>query len=129
VRSAGTSAFQRGIRPDPRVQQLAAEAGVPLGRIRSRRLTPKMVRRSDYVLVMEGRQLEEVGRLCAGCPGNVQLLGVFLPVREGGVNVSDIPDPYYGDLQGFREVHELIDSAVSGLAERIDSQLASHSRQ
>jgi len=56
VRSAGTSAVPAR-RPDPRVRRLAEEAGVALGRTRSRPLTREMIRRSDLVLVMPGAML------------------------------------------------------------------------
>lgn len=133
VRSAGTAAI-RGLRPDPRVEEVAAEAGVPLGRIRSRRLTPKMLSSSDYVLVMDRGHLEEIMGLRAdsldekgGWPGHaagtLELLGHFLPGGEVGADTPDIPDPYFGDLQGFREVHATIDSAVGGFLEHIGSRL------
>lgn len=116
VRSAGLRAGG-GRRPDPRVLDMAAEAGVSLGRIRSRMLTPQMIRRSDYVLVMEQSHLEGVERLCAGLPGadsalpdKVQLLGSYLSLQDGAA--VDIPDPYFGDLQSFHYVHEMIDSAL-----------------
>lgn len=131
VRSAGVSVTS-GQRPDPRVGQITAEAGVSLGRIRSRMLTPQMIRRSDYVLVMEREHLESVKRLCvdpsnagntAGstCPENVLLLGRFLSLSGGGG--EEIPDPYFGDLQGFQAVYERIDSALSGFIPWLESQL------
>lgn len=126
VRSAGLC-VAGGQRPDPRIRQMAAEAGVSLGRIRSRMLTAQMIRRSDYVLVMERGHLESVKRLCAdhsvgsACPDNVQLLGRFLALR--GEPVEDIPDPYFGDLQSFHAVYERIDSALTGFIPCLESQL------
>jgi len=128
VRSAGISIGQSGRRPDPRVTKLAFEAGVSLGRIRSRKLTPQLVRRSDYVLVMERQHLKEIGRLCANpypaeieCPDNVRLLGSFLPLQDGVV--TEIPDPYFGDLQGLYDVHEMIDSALNGFLAHLGVEL------
>lgn len=127
VRSAGLHAG-RGQRPDPRVVEMAAEAGVPLGRIRSRMLTPRMIRRSDYVLVMERGHLEGVERICAGLdtgggpwPGSITLLGSFLPLRNG--EVEEIPDPYFGDRQSFHDVHEMIDSALTGFLACVGARL------
>lgn len=87
-----------------------------------------MVRRSDYVLVMERGHLEDVRELCAdasvagaACPENVHLLGSFL--TADGKDVQDIPDPYFGDLQCFIAVHELIDSALSGFLACIEERL------
>lgn len=146
VGSAGTSAAQRGRPPDPRVKQLAAEVGFPLGRIRSRQLTPQMVQRNDYVLVMEHEHLESVRQLGAGLPGvdevfqnstsqnstsqnnvfpeKVQLLGRFLvPPGTSNREVAEIPDPYFGHQQGFQVVYERIDEALTGFISCLVSQL------
>lgn len=137
VRSAGSNVGQRGRRPDPRVEKLAAEAGVSLARIRSRMLTLAMIRRSDYVLVMERRHLEDIGRLCAArdvagkafadevsadkkYPDKVRLLSSFLPRQQQDEDVQDIPDPYFSDWQGFCDVYALIDSALTGFLASIE---------
>jgi len=131
VGSAGTRAGQRGLRPDRRVEALAAEAGVSLGRIRSRMLTPGMIRNSDYLLVMDRTQLEDVNRLSADLdvsgPEPAQLLGSFIPGIADVTSAPEIPDPYFGDLQGFRHVHAQIDAAVTGLLTCIESRLAQSS--
>jgi len=41
--------------------------------------------------------------------------------------VVTIPDPYFSDPRGFRDVYELIDLCVNGLVEHIGSRLSSHS--
>ncbi|MEZ5490804.1 MAG: low molecular weight protein-tyrosine-phosphatase [Gammaproteobacteria bacterium] len=138
VSSAGTTAL-RGLRPDPRVIEVATEAGVPLGRIRSRRLTTRMLMRSDYVLVMDRSQLEDIRNMGWGpanthgdangdvsdpTSDNVQLLGHFLPETGARAFVPDIPDPYFGDPQGFRDVHAMIDEAVCRLVEHLSLQMA-----
>lgn len=129
VHSAGTQAIQRGCRPDPRIEGLAAEMGVSLAGIRARMITSKMIQSSDYVLVMERRHLEHVTRLSLDSDDGgsffarqrpiekktsekIQLLGSFLPTTNGSVN--DIPDPYFGDLQGFYNVYQMIDLALTG---------------
>jgi len=138
VRSAASCGGQNGRRPDPRVEKLAAQAGVSLSGIRTRTLTAKMIQRSDYVLVMERRHLDDVARLYAvndvadnvfadedfpdkTFPDNVQLLGNFLP--SGGGAVQDIPDPYFGNWQNFCDLYELIDSALMGFSACIQTRL------
>lgn len=136
VRSAGSNVGQIGRHPDPRVKKLAAEAGVSLSRIRSRKLTVAMIQRSDYVLVMERRHLEDIEHLYAvhepagkvypenksatkKKPVLVHLLGSFHPLQHDE-NGKDIPDPYFGDWQGFCDVYALIDSALTGFLARVD---------
>ena len=134
VRSAGTHAAQPGCRPDLRVEELAAERGVSLAGIRARLLTPKLVQQSDYVLVMELRHLNDAERMRnnAGSADNmfrrwigteqqnaasICLLGSFMPAAGG--SVVEIPDPYFGDQQGFYNVYEMIDSALNGFLHHI----------
>lgn len=115
VSSAGTQVGQRGRRPDARMERIAAEAGISLRGIRSRSLNSAMIRLCDYVLVMEQCHLEQAGSLVAAPAelGKLQLLGSYLP-REGG-RVQDIPDPYYGNWQGFTEVFQRVDEALNHL--------------
>lgn len=134
VRSAGTHAIQGGCRPDPRVEELAAEAGISLAGIRSQILTPKLVRSSHYVLVMEHRHLQDVARVVADdeqCAEKIQLLGSFLHFSQIGVSstnapntsAAEIPDPYFGAQQGFYNVFQMIDSALSGFLVCLAGQL------
>lgn len=129
VASAGTQAMQGGCRPDPRIEELAVDAGVSLSGIRARMLTVKLLARSDYVLVMEHRHLEEISRLCAGesvqfatqTSARTHLLGSFIPDAETAA--TEIPDPYFGHQQGFYHVYQMIDLALSGLMTHIHTRL------
>jgi protein-tyrosine phosphatase len=123
VGSAGTRVGQRGRAPDPRVRKLAIEAGVPLGRIRARPLTARMVHQSDFVLVMESQHLEQIGELLGGAPvpAGVRLLGAY---NRGSTDSSvDIPDPYFGDALGFQKVFEQLDAALVALVEELVARL------
>ena len=41
-----------------------------------------------------------------------------------GVEVQDVPDPYYGGGEGFERVLDLIEDASKGLLEEIRGRLA-----
>jgi len=115
VSSAGTMASQPGARPDQRAQKVADTAGVNLGRIRASRVTEKELVRSDFVFVMDNRNLEELLEICPPQERHkVSLLLTHLP----GQNLDEVPDPYYGSYQGFEEVFQLIENAVLSLVSR-----------
>ncbi|QIB64741.1 low molecular weight protein-tyrosine-phosphatase [Kineobactrum salinum] len=115
VRSAGTRVAQRGRRPDQRAVKLAAEMGVNIRGIRARQADTAMILRSDVVLVMEEAHRRELEDLFPDgeAPVGIQLLASYLPDAEVA---SDIPDPYFGDWQGFTEVFLRIDAALEGFA-------------
>lgn len=118
VSSAGTMASQPGARPDKRVQTVAAAAGIDLGRIRASRVTAKELARSDFVFAMDGANYLELLKICpAEHSHKISLLLSHLP--EGGG--ADVPDPYYGNYEGFREVFQLIQQAVVCLVPNIGS--------
>lgn len=124
VRSAGTRVGQPGRPPDPRLQKLALDAGFTLGRIRASQVTPAILAESDHVLAMEPVHLQELAALCPGSEklAGIRLLGSFEPaVAEAD---EAIPDPYFGDWQGFLAVYERIDRALEGFVETLRADLA-----
>ncbi|MFN2286934.1 MAG: low molecular weight phosphotyrosine protein phosphatase [Chromatocurvus sp.] len=114
VASAGTRVGQPGRRPDPRVVQLCAAAGVSLRGVRARAVKQSALERSDSILVMEPQHLDDLA--AQGVPQQVlervQLLGRYLPPGYPAPKDSAIPDPYFADREGFLSVYQQIDAAV-----------------
>ena len=113
VDSAGTHAYHLGSAPDLRAQHAAAARGIDLSRQRARRIAAEDFERYDYIIAMDQHNLED---LLAKCPteqlrSRVRLLMDFAP----GIDVRDVPDPYYGGRLGFERVLDLIDEAARGL--------------
>ncbi len=123
IASAGTAVAAPGRKPDSRMIRLAAEAGVSLTGIRARQVSQKLVDRSDLVLGMEARHLQELAQLVplSGSPPQVDLLGRYLTSR--GDDPEPIRDPYFGDAQCFVTVFEQIDRAVAALAEELTQRM------
>lgn len=120
VHSAGTRAGQRGRKPDIRVQRVAEAAGVSLARIKSSQATAKDLVRSDWVLVMDEANLRDLLKMC---PTEHQHKIHLLMAFAGEPALTEVPDPYYGNAEGFAEVYRLIDSALDGLVRRIAQQI------
>ena len=108
--SAGLRA-RNGDDMDPVMQRLLAERGVEVGEHRSRRLTPRLVRRADLVLVTERHQVSAVERIEPTARGKVYALGNW--------ENSDVSDPHGLDEVAYRESLELMDRLVKGWLSRI----------
>lgn len=119
VDSAGTRASQPGHKPDLRAQKVMAEAGVSLARLKARQVTLKDMVRSDYIVVMDRSNYNDLVKIC---PPEHQLKIKLLMSFAPGLGVEEVPDPYYGNYKGFEEVFRLIDAAVSGLLRYMDNQ-------
>jgi protein-tyrosine phosphatase len=110
VQSAGLRA-REGVDMDPVMQRLLTERGVEVGKHRSRRLTSKLVRRADLVLVTERRQVGAVERIEPTARGKVYALGNW--------ENSDVEDPHGLSEAAYRESIELMDRLVKGWLSRI----------
>ena len=119
VSSAGTMASQPGARPDQRAQQVAAAAGINLGRIKASRVTEKELIRSDFVIAMDRSHLQELLKICP--PGHRHKISLLLTHLQGQA-LNEVPDPYYGSVEGFDKIFQLIDAAVIDLVSYIVGQ-------
>ncbi|WP_028217649.1 low molecular weight protein-tyrosine-phosphatase [Paraburkholderia oxyphila] len=108
--SAGLRALE-GEDMDPVMQRLLTERGVEVGEHRSRRLTRRLVRKADLVLVTERHQVLAVERIEPTAHGKVYALGNW--------ENSDVADPHGLDEAAYRESLELMDRLVKGWLSRI----------
>lgn len=108
--SAGLRAVA-GADMDPVMQRLLAERGVAVGEHRSRRLTSRLVRAADLVLVTERRQVPDVERIEPTARGKVYALGNW--------ENSDVADPHGLNEKAYRQSLALMERLVKGWLNRI----------
>lgn len=115
VDSAGVMASPIRCRPDLRAQKVTLKHGIDISALRSRRFAKKDFEH-DYILVMDNEQQQY---LAANCPElNTERVGLLLSyVRQDGE--QQIPDPYYGNAQGFDHVYQLLDTATDALLQQL----------
>ncbi len=102
--SAGTESYHVGEAPDPRSQAIARKHGYELGHLRARRVrTPADFEQFDYILAADRTHL---AWLTTRCP--VEHQHKLALVLKG----ADLPDPYYGEEQGFYEVLTAVKTAA-----------------
>jgi len=93
------------------MQWLLAERGVGVGKHQSRRLTSRLVRSADLVLVTERRQVADVERIEPTARGKVYALGNW--------ENSDVIDPHGLHEFAYRQSLELMERMVKGWLSRI----------
>lgn len=104
VDSAGTSSFHQGEAPDPRSIEVMKRHGHDIRTQRSRPLCIEDFERFDLILAMDRRNLRDARALA--------------PTEKAGAQVQllldeeDVPDPYYGGVDGFEKVYQMIDQAI-----------------
>lgn len=114
VDSAGTHAGRGSERPDPRAQTVLSGRGYPIGKSRSRQVTERDFGHYDLILAMDQTNLNDLRLICP--TDHTHKLRLFLE-HAHDVDVRDVPDPYYGNVQGFERVLDLCEAGARSLVE------------
>jgi protein-tyrosine phosphatase len=117
--SAGTGSWHVGSAPDERATAVAADRGVVLEGA-ARRVRLEDFNDFDLILAMDSANLRDLRQLAPDSEGRakVHLLREFDPASDGADDL-DVPDPYYGDGDGFERVLDLVQAACAGLLAQI----------
>ncbi|HRJ62515.1 MAG TPA: low molecular weight protein-tyrosine-phosphatase [Azospirillaceae bacterium] len=121
IDSAGTHSYHVGEAPDPRSVRAAAVRGFDLSGQRARRVSANDFRTFDLILALDRGHLDALKMMePPSSRAKVCLLMDFAPPPLAG---KDVPDPYYGDGEGFERVLDMIEAASDGLAAEIRRRL------
>jgi protein-tyrosine phosphatase len=114
VDSAGTGHWHAGEPPDERALSAAALRGLDLSPQRARRVRSEDCENFDYILTMDEDNYHMVSSLCRGSA----VVRPFLDFATDSPE-REVPDPYYGDPDGFERVLDLVEEASEGLLHEI----------
>ena len=116
VDSAGTHAGRGGAPMDPRARTVLTQRGYPAGKGRARQVTDKDFEKFDMIMAMDQSNMSELRQMCPGeHTHKLRLLLEFAPTA----GTVEIPDPYYGSVQGFERVLDLCELGVRGLLDYV----------
>ncbi len=126
VDSAGTAAWHIGKAPDLRSQVAARKRDYDLSHLRARQAVAEDFLEYDYVLAMDNSNLHNLQAMHPG--GDVKtkpqlFLQAFSTPNLQAKGLSEVPDPYYGEKDGFEEVLDMVEEACDQLILDIKSKL------
>jgi protein-tyrosine phosphatase len=112
VSSAGTGGWHVGDAADPRTQQVLAREGYPSAHVAAQVDDDHLA--ADLLIALDQGHARALRRMVG--PDRVRLLREFDPAVEGRTGGDlDVPDPYYGGVEGFDEVMAMVEAACPGL--------------
>jgi len=115
VDSAGTGDWHIGKAPDKRSTAAGARRGYDLSVLRARQVSAVDFQRYHYILAMDQQNLRDLQQMRpADYRGE---LALFL--NYGDSVEREVPDPYYGEGQGFEQVLDLVEVASASLLNAI----------
>lgn len=109
IDSAGTGNYHVGEAPDPRSISTARQFGIDISQLRARQFTEKDFDNFDIIYVMDHSNKADVLKL-ARSSEDEKKVQLFLDLLKNNKS-KDVPDPWFGDLDGFKDVFHLLYAA------------------
>jgi len=120
IDSAGTHGYHVGHAPDSRAVETAAGFGVDIGGLRARKVNMADFDNYDLIIVMDRSNFEDLKAIQpAGSKATLKMMMNYHPQGQP----AEVPDPYYGGMNGFTYMCELLESATAGLLEDVEGRL------
>ena len=120
IDSAGTHSYHVGYEPDSRAIKMAANFGVEIGHLRARKVKPADFHDFDLIIAMDRSNLANLRAIQpSGSTASLKMMMEYHPQGQP----EEVPDPYYGELDGFNYMCELLDAATAGLLKDVEERL------
>ncbi|MEV6314220.1 low molecular weight protein-tyrosine-phosphatase [Streptomyces sp. NPDC051776] len=131
VDSAGTGGWFEGEEADGRAVETLLTSGYTSGHT-ARRFRQEWFAERDLVIALDRGHLREL-RALAPTPEDRAKVRLLLSHADDTGDGLDVPDPYYGDREGFEHALALIEPAAAALLEAVrpaldNRQEAAHDR-
>ena len=117
IDSAGTISMNEGNHPDKRAIKTASNHGIDISKQKSRPITQSDFETFDKIYCMDVDVLADVISKAKN-EEQRQKVSLFLEVLGDHENV-EVPDPYWGDLNEFEEVYQLLDRGCDAILNKI----------
>ena len=115
VDSAGTSDYHIGENPDERAVATAKKFGVDISKLRGRQFTFQDFDDFDRIYAMDHSNYKNITMLARTIEDKEKVY-FFNGDRKSGI---DVPDPWYGDIEGFIPVFHLLDKTCNRILDEL----------
>lgn len=121
IDSAGTSAYHIGERANSRSRKVAQENGVNL-KSRARQFEAADLEEFDLILAMDTSNYRDIVQLDVQnrFTDKVKMMREFDPAPG---NDEDVPDPYYGGIDGFQKVYDVLYRSSAALLDLLEQRV------
>jgi len=117
IDSAGTGNWHVGDAPDRRSIAVAKKYNIDISELKGRQFTAIDYTHFDHIYVMDASNLSNVLSLASNEEDKGKVKMILDEVFPG--ERVDVPDPYYGESDGFERVYQMLDEACELIASRL----------
>lgn len=119
IDSAGTSAYHIGESANSKSQRTAKEHGITL-HSRARRFKPFDLDYFDLILAMDNENHQNIRQMATAEQAvKIGRMRDFDPDPGDG----EVPDPYYGGIDGFENVFQIVKRSCEGLLDQLEPHI------
>lgn len=111
IDSAGTLSYHAGSKPDRRSRKAGKKRGLMMDHLRARQVEAADFERFDWMVVMDEDNRSNLKRMF---PDFRQERVVSMMQFAPETGYQEVPDPYYGEGDGFELVLDLLEQACEG---------------
>lgn len=112
IDSAGTSGWHSGETPDKRSIDIASKNGIDISKQHSRKLYGFDLEEFDIIYAMDKSNYNDIVSMAKN---ETERLKVKLILNEIAPHNNEVPDPYYGDENGFENVFNMLNKACDAI--------------
>ena len=125
VDSAATHSYHIGHAPDHRAIETGNAFDVAISHLRARKIQPSDFHDFDLIIAMDHNNLADLRAIRPeGSRAELKLMMAFHPSHADGGHGEEVPDPYYGGMDGFVYMFELLETATAGLLKEVEARLS-----
>lgn len=124
VDSAGTSAYHIGERANSKSRKTAEQHGIELNS-RARRFESDDLKEFDLIVAMDNENRENIKALdnSGGHSDKVVMLRDY----DSSPGDGEVPDPYYGGIDGFKNVFDIVKRSCENLLDELEEKIETES--
>ncbi|MES2558273.1 MAG: low molecular weight protein-tyrosine-phosphatase [Bacteroidota bacterium] len=115
VDSAGTGAYHIGELPDKRAQETCRERGIKLTH-KARVFSKNDFDTFDYILAMDKENMINIQKLK---PDTHKAKLKLMRAYDTKYPNAEVPDPYFGEIDGFAEVFDMLERSCEELMKEV----------
>ena len=117
IDSAGTGHWHTGENPDKRATKTAKKRGVDISKLIARQIVTEDFDKFDLILVADAEVYHAVLTITRNETDKRKIDFIMNPAYPG-LNKA-VPDPYFGGIEGFEKVFDMLDKACEMLMKKV----------